>query len=318
MECARVICNDLAGLRNQAIGLAEAAGLQTDVRVLPETGVLARLPGAFGLRQLLRAAPAVVAPPLPGLLIACGGTGARIAASCRGDFLRAVAIQDPRMDLAKFDLVFAARHDGIAGPNVFVTRTALHRVTPARLRAEAAAWRPSFAHLARPLVAVLLGGANGRYRFGPAEAGELGAQLAAMAKAGAGLAITPSRRTAPECVGILRSMLAPFGAYIWNGVGENPYFGMLGLADAVVVTADSVSMVSEAVATAAPVFLVRLPGRSARIGAFMDMMLADGRVRNFAGRLEFWDAAPMDDTPAAGAALRQLVGLPVSAVLETA
>jgi mitochondrial fission protein ELM1 len=84
---------------------------------------------------------------------------------------------------------------------------------------------------------------------------------------------------------------------------------MLGLADAVVVTADSVSMVSEAVATSVPVFLVRLPGKSARIGAFMDMMAADGRVRDFAGKLDMWDSAPMDDTPAAGAALRSLLGL---------
>jgi len=318
MECARVICNDLAGLRNQAVGLAEAAGLDADVRVLPKTGVLARLPGGLGLRRLMAAAPLAGAPPLPGLVMACGGTGARIAAALRGEGVKAVAIQDPRMDLNKFDMVFAARHDGVAGPNVFVTRTALHRVTPARLRAAAADWRPAFAHLARPLVAVLLGGANGRYRFGAAEARVLAAQLSGLAARGAGLAVTPSRRTSPECIAILRAALVPFGAYIWDGAGENPYFGMLGLADAIVVTADSVSMVSEAVATAAPVFLVRLPGRSARIGAFMDMMLADGRVRNFEGRLDLWDAAPMDDTPAAGAALRRLLGLKVAGVLETA
>ena len=55
-------------------------------------------------------------------------------------------------------------------------------------------------------------------------------------------------------------------------------------------------MVSEAVATSAPVYLVRLPGKSARIGAFMDGLVADGRVRDFAGRLELWDTAPLDDT----------------------
>jgi mitochondrial fission protein ELM1 len=318
MEAARIICNDLAGLRNQAVGLAEAARLAMNVRVLPKTGWTTRLPGGFGLRRLLAAAPDAVAPPLPGLLIACGGAGARIAAARRGKGVLAVAIQDPRLDLRKFDMVFAARHDGLSGEHIFVTRTALHRVTPARLAAAAAAWRPKLAVLPRPLVAVLLGGANGRYRFGPAEARQLGAQLAAMARAGAGLAITPSRRTSAECIAVLRAALAPFGAFIWDGTGENPYFGMLGLADAIVVTADSVSMVSEAVATAAPVFLVRLPGRSARIGAFMDMMVADGRVRDFEGRLDLWETSPMDDTPAAGAALRRLLGLPVTPILETA
>jgi mitochondrial fission protein ELM1 len=309
MEIARVICNDLAGLRNQAVGLAEAAGIAADVRVLPKSGWLDRLPGGLGSRRLASLAPGVVAAPLPGLIIACGGAGARIAAGLRGKTVRAVAIQDPRMSLKAFDLVFAARHDGIAGPNVFITRTALHRVTPARLAAEAAAWRPVFNGLPRPLTAVLLGGANGRYRFGVAEARALAGQLARLAQGGAGIAITPSRRTSPAVLDVLRAALAPFGAYIWDGAGENPYFGMLALADAIIVTADSVSMVSEAAATAAPVYLVRLPGKSARIGAFMDMMVADGRCRDFTGVLDLWDAAPMDDTPAAGAALRHLLGL---------
>ncbi len=303
MGVARIICNDLAGLRNQAVGLAEAGGFMLDMRVLPRRGLLSRL------NPFAAPPPLVIAPPLPSLVIACGGAGARIAAALRGPAVRAVAIQDPRMNLKKFDLVFAARHDGIAGPNVFITRTALHRVTASRLAAEAAIWNPMFAPLRRPLVAVLLGGSNGRYRFGPAEASNLAAQLAALLRDGAGIAITPSRRTAPETVALLREALLPLGAWIWDGQGENPYFGMLALADAIIVTADSVSMVSEAVATAVPVFLVRLPGHSARIGAFMDMMAQDGRVRDFAGRLDLWDTAPMDDTPAAGAALRALPGL---------
>ncbi len=90
---------------------------------------------------------------------------------------------------------------------------------------------------------------------------------------------------------------------------ENPYFGMLALADAIVVTADSVSMVSEAVATKAPVLLARLPGRSARIGAFMAALEKDGRVRDFDGRLALWETAPLDDTAEAAAAMRRRLGL---------
>jgi mitochondrial fission protein ELM1 len=213
------------------------------------------------------------------------------------------------MNPAKFDLIVAARHDGITGPNVIITRTALHRATPARLAAEAAIWAPNFSEIPRPRAAVLLGGSNGRYRFDVPAAQDLAAKLANMMDAdGASLVITPSRRTAPDVLAVLRAALQPRGAWFWDGAGDNPYFGMLGLADAIICTADSVSMVSEAVATAAPVFLVRLPGRSARIGAFMDALAADGRVRDFAGRLELWETAPMDDTAAAGAELRRRLG----------
>jgi mitochondrial fission protein ELM1 len=212
------------------------------------------------------------------------------------------------MDLRKFDAILAARHDGITGPNVIITRTALHRVTQARLAAEREIWAPRFAGFRRPLVAVLLGGSNGRYRFEAPQAHELAARLAIVARE-AGLIITPSRRTAPEVVNILREALEPLGAWIWDMQGENPYFGMLACADAIIATADSVSMVSEAVATHAPVYLVRLPGRSARIGAFMDALVRDGRVRDFAGTLELWDTEPLDDTEMAGAELLRRLGL---------
>ena len=90
--------------------------------------------------------------------------------------------------------------------------------------------------------------------------------------------------------------------------GDNPYFGLLALADAIVVTEDSVSMVSEAVATSAPVLLAGLPGRSRRIRLFNRLLQEDGRVRPFTGRLEMWPVQPMDDTIAAGQDVRRRLG----------
>lgn len=310
METARILCTDLAGLRAQAVGLAEAAGFTPDVRVLRARAPWSWLPNALWPWPLRAVEPGAVAEPLPRLVIGCGGAGARVAAALRRPGVKAVAIQHPRMPLHKFDLVFAGRHDGIAGPNVVVTRNALHRATLARLAAEAEIWRAVFAPLPKPLAVVLLGGSNGRYAFDAAFARDFAGQLAAMMRRdGIGLAITPSRRTAPEVMAVLREGLAPLGAWIWDGTGENPYFGMLALADAIIVTADSVSMVSEAVATSAPVYLVRLPGKSSRIGQFMDAMVADGRARDFAGTLNLWESAPLDDTPMAGVELRARLGL---------
>ena len=123
------------------------------------------------------------------------------------------------------------------------------------------------------------------------------------------MAVTPSRRTDPAVTRVLAEALAPLGGYVWDGSGENPYFGMLALADAIVVTMDSVSMMSEAVATAAPVMLARLPGRSRRNGLFTEGLLRDGRVREFAGRLELWPVTPLDDTAEAAAEMCRRLGL---------
>ena len=157
---------------------------------------------------------------------------------------------------------------------------------------------------------MLVGGSNGRFRLDAAVGGELAGQLAAMMRRdGVGVAVTPSRRTDPAVTRVLAETLAPLGGYVWDGSGDNPYFGMLALADAIVVTVDSVSMISEAVATAAPVMLARLPGRSRRNGLFTEALLREGRVREFDGRLELWPVTPLDDTAEAAAEMCRRLGL---------
>ena len=94
---------------------------------------------------------------------------------------------------------------------------------------------------------------------------------------------------------------------IWDGTGDNPYYAYLAIADALLVTADSVSMVSEAAATGKPVHILELDGGDAKFARFHAAMREAGITRSFAGRIERWTYAPPDDTARAGAALRDLV-----------
>lgn len=304
-----ILSEGYAGLQAQALGLAEAAGLRPELRVLTPRAPWKWVAASLWPKPLAAVAEAVRAP-LPELVIGCGGVAAAVGAALRRGSRPVVQVQHPRMDLRRFDLVVANRHDELSGPNVVVTRTALHRVTPARLAAAADEWRPRLAHLKRPLVGVLIGGSNGRFRLDAAVARGLALQLGEMIRRdGVGVAITPSRRTDPAAMRVLADTLGPMGVWIWDGAGSNPYFGMLGLADAIVVTIDSVSMVSEAVATPAPVLLAKLPGRSRRNALFTDGLLRDGRVREFSGRLEMWPVAPLDDTPEAASEMCRRLGL---------
>jgi len=191
-----------------------------------------------------------------------------------------------------------------------VTRTALHGVTQAKLRAAKAAWSPKFLHMRRPLVAALVGGSNGRLRFGEGEAAELAFKLALMMRQfKVSLVVTPSRRTGDKQIAILRRALEPLGGYVWDMQGENPYLGFLAMADAIVVTMDSISMISEACATHAPVLVQPLPGKSRRIGLFVQMLEREKRIRMFETKYETWDVEPIDDTDwAATEMLRRLEG----------
>lgn len=304
-----ILSEPYAGLQSQGLGLAEAAGLAPEIRVLEPRAPWKWFAAKLWPSPAAALPPETLAPPVPDIIIGCGGTGAAVAADLRASGKNIVAVQHPRFDLRKFSLIVVNRHDGLTGPNVLVTRTALHRITEERLAAARVQWGDRFPHLPRPLVAVLLGGSNGRFRLDLRVAAELAASLAEMARRDhVGLVVTPSRRTDPAVTRLFADVLGPLGAWVWDGTDENPYFGMLALSDMIIVTEDSVSMVSEAVATTAPVMLARLPGRSRRIGQFVEDMLASGRVKDFGGRYEPWPVASMNDTQEAAAEMRRRLG----------
>ena len=309
---AWVLTEGHAGMESQALGLAEALGVAPEVRRVRARRPWDWLPGSLWPAPLLGVTTEAgrLRAPWPAVAVTCGNVAAPVGAALRRRGVRAVHVQHPKMDPARFDVVVAARHDGLTGPNVVVARNALHRVTPQRLAEARAAWEPRLRHLPRPLVAVLLGGSNGRFRLDGEVARKLATQLGVMMRMDkAGRVVTPSRRTAPEVTRAMAERLGPLGAMVWDGRGDNPYFGLLALADAIVVTCDSVSMMSEAVATSAPVMVVDLPGRSRRIGAFIAMLQQERRVRPFAGRLQRWAVTKLDDTPEVAAATRRMIGL---------
>ncbi len=256
----------------------------------------------------------MLAPPWPDLVISCGGKGAALSAAIKtasGGTAHAVHILKPRIDARHLDAVIVPRHDGVTGPNVIVTRTALTPVTAATISSGAKRWRDVLGALPRPLIAVLVGGSNDRFQLTPEGARKLGEALRDVAKRhGAGLAITTSRRTGSANETALRAAVSGPGTYFWDGTGDNPFFGLLALADAIVVTEDSVSMTSEACATGKPVYIAGLEGESRRIRRFHEMLQQDGITRPFTGTLELepWSYVPPDDTGRAAAELRSRFG----------
>jgi uncharacterized protein len=298
------------GMANQTRGLAEALGWPITEKTLAIRAPWRFLPPRLWLAPARAVDPAGarLEPPWPDIVIACGRNSiapARLIKRASGGRSFWVQVQDPRFARGEVDLIVAPRHDPAPGENVFRTIGAVHRVTAAKLTADSARWAPVFAALPRPLIAVLIGGDNGVYRLTEASFAALCDRLVALAKSGAGLAITPSRRTGDAQRAMLQKRLAGLPAYIWDGQGDNPYFAMLGSADAIVVTADSVSMISEAAATGKPVHIVELEGGSDKFARFHQQMREAGITRPFNGTLETWHYTPPDDTARAAAEIRR-------------
>lgn len=305
-----------AGMRSQALGLAEATGFTVIEKPLAVRKPWAWLPPQLWFAPLgaVYEAGLPLLPPWPDLIVGCGRNTAMPALAIKrrsGGRTIAAQVQDPGIGHSEFDLMAVPEHDRFRGPRAVVTRGAIHRVTPARLDAERRRF-PALDALPRPILAMLVGGSNRAYRLTLDRLSEVTDQVAAaIREAGGSAVVTPSRRTGPEGVALLRRRLAGVPAEIWDGTGDNPYYAYLAVADAVLVGADSVSMISEAAATAKPVHVFDLEPRfggrgDAKFARFHAAMREAGITRPFAGRIERWEYAPLDDTARAGAALREM------------
>jgi len=308
---AWVMSDGKAGMENQCLGLAEAVGSTPVVKRIalrsPWRQLTPYLP--MGLRTSLAAGSDPLTPPWPDLLITSGRQAVGLALAIRrasGGRTFCVHIQNPGVPFGLFDLVILPRHDRKTGRNVMVTRGALHRVTPDRLADAARRFAPRLAHLPHPRAAVLIGGSNGVYELTPRVMADVADKLAALARdRGVGLMVTPSRRTGAENEAVLRDRLKGLPAEIWDGSGENPYFAYLGLADHVVATCDSVSMITEAASTGKPVHVIELAGGSEKFRRFHEMLYADGTARPFTGTLDTWTYPPLTDTADVAAEVRR-------------
>ncbi|WP_397418879.1 mitochondrial fission ELM1 family protein [Phenylobacterium sp.] len=296
-----------AGIEAQALGLAEALSRQRPADVsIKRVGWrwgLGRLPYPIIPPAARRGNP--IGPPWPDLWIATGRATLPLSTRVRawsGGRTFVVQTQDPRAPLSSFDLVIPPDHDQLSGSNVFSILGAPTRLDTATLAAGAARIAGRVADLPSPRVAVIIGGRSRAHDLPADHARDLAIRIADAARsAGASLMVSFTRRTPPAARAAIAETLADVPAWIWNDEGENPYAGFLGLADAVLVTADSANLATDAAATGKPVFILPVPGRSAKLERLHAALAARGVAQPFNGRFQGPTYLPLAETARAAA-----------------
>lgn len=297
-----------AGNVRQTQALASALGLTPREWVLTPRAPWRwvsprRLPGSS--RALGEDFAAASARP-PALVIGCGRQGALATRLLRSKRTMAVQILDPRIATRHWDLVIAPEHDRLRGDNVVAVLGSLNAVDDEWLGRGRRDF-PALGELPRPLTTVLVGGNSAHATFDASSVDDLASRLAAaLARDGGSLLITLSRRTPDAAVARLRKLASEYPGMLWSGAGDgpNPYAGLLGWADRIVCTADSVNMLSEACATDAPVFVAgadRLAGRPRR---FVDALRDRDRARIFEGAMSTFAVTPLRETARVAAEVR--------------
>ncbi len=315
-----ILSDGRTGGENQSLGVAEMLGFKDpEVITLRPTfrnAILRKLAGLLpvsvayqdfdGLLKHLRTVD---------VLMGAGYGTSRVLRACKAAApnLFTIALMRPAGGAKPYDVVAIPRHDNPPqAENVIATLGNCNRITRDNLAREADRWRVRLQHVRGFRMAVMVGGTSRHAPFSPADATQLIDTLAKTLKAqasnGAGLLVTASRRSGPAVVAALERALTRaekkhgLTTSFWTPGNpdqrDNPYLAYLALADAVLVTADSSSMVSEAATAGKPVYIwgerARMPKK---FRAFYDMLAGQGRLRWWNGQLNLRPpAAPLLDT----------------------
>ena len=275
-----VLTADKPGHTTQALGLADTLGWPYEEKRLAFTGLATTHKRLFGVRGatrigLDRSRSAQLGPLWPDIVIAAGWRPARVARWIRDHSrgkTRLVLLGRRGGHLtSRSDIVVSCRHFlQPPHPRRIETIAPLTRVTQQRLETAAAEWRDILEPAPQPRIAVFVGGATARYRFDPDTACQLGQAVRALAHdLGASLFVTTSRRTAAQAGRVLQQALGPVQhMHMWQaGQPTNPYLAYLSLADVLIVTGESESMLAEAAATDKPLYIYPLPEHPTQLGA---------------------------------------------------
>jgi mitochondrial fission protein ELM1 len=295
------LISDRAGDNAQVLAVAEALQLPFESRRFATRpgAIAANLIGGPSLARGRFTAEAPLAAPWPHLVIAAGTQSEPILADLAaraardGARPRLVFLGRPWARLDRYDLIVTTPQYRVppAG-NVLEIDLPLHRVTPERIAAEAAVWAPRVADLPRPYIAVMLGGPISRYAFDAHTAERIAREAGALAEARGGALLVCGGHRTPDAVParISAALRVPASVFDWRRAQRegNPYLGFLGLADEIVVTGDSMSMLAEACATGKPVHIfdlgegrygMRLPPAPNAAAPRLKTVLLDLKVR---------------------------------------
>lgn len=304
-----IVADGTTGMMMQSMAMAEALGKDAPVfraistpilRVRPQLGAWPGWPLVVGKK------PNFLKGRLPKLLITTGRRMAGFSIGMRRisqGKTKTLHIQDARVPARYFDLMVVPRHDPLSKDvdkpdNVITSTGALNRLTHPIIEKAALALPDTYRELSAKPILVMVGGRNRRYKTTRADFIALGQRLNALSEnKNAHLIIVPSARTPKQHLSALVSELHPERTLLWDEQTDNPYPGLLGLADAVVVTSDSVNMVSEACLTGKPVLVAELQAETGRIAEFHKHMQAAGHTRPLSADDDFSSPVVLDEMP---------------------
>ena len=207
-----------------------------------------------------------------------------------------IHIQDPKVSLNNFDYIIAPEHDGLIGKNVLVTKGAIHYITEDDLIKNQSYLKPKINK--EKVVTMIVGGPNKYYDFNDniIENIFLNVQNDFIDK-GYQLIFIPSMRTPKNIIEKAVNFFNEKQIIIKN-IDKKAYLSSMKLADHIIITCDSTSMISEAAMTGKPIYVAQMPSirKNDRFQNFYKLFKSLNIIRDLEKTIDNWNYTKLNET----------------------
>lgn len=300
-----VLCDDRAGNVSQVLGVAEALLLPYERKNIIYNK-LARLPNFINSYFLIGltddSKKEISGNVFPDIIISAGRKTAAIAAYIKrksAGKTKIVQIMRPGICPKIFDMIVLPEHDKFKDlQNIVRIVGAPNKINKKLLDEQKEKWQPIFNYLPSPKIAVLIGGSTKKGIFTTEHARDISIKASQLLSGKKGsFLITTSRRTSEEATKVIKSSIsAQFYFHDFYSTKENPYLGYLAVSDYIIVTGDSISMMSEACSTGKPVFIYSpkdiIPEKHQK---FQKVLFEKNYAKPLTGNFSDWKYTPLSD-----------------------
>ena len=208
-----------------------------------------------------------------------------------------IHIQNPKVSLQNFDFVVAPDHDSIDGPNVLISKGAIHYLTIDEIN-NAKDYLVNKIEKGKDVITLILGGPTKYYNYSKEHISEIFSKInKQILEKNLQLILIPSNRT-PE--NIIQFAKEYFGknSLIIDTVDKQAYLSSLSLAKYIIVTCDSSSMISEAALTGKPIYVAMIPATRSdkRFQKFRNLLESMNIIRKLEYEMDTWSYEKLDET----------------------
>ena len=233
------------------------------------------------------------------LIISCGRKSVIPSIYLKKNSLKKIVnihIQNPKVNLNNFNYVIAPEHDGLLGTNVFSTKGAIHYLSNNELDNNENYLKTRVNK--KKIVTLIVGGPNRYYDYKKETLEEIFFKIKNnFLNQGYQLIFITSMRTPQIIIDKAKNYFDKNQIVIEN-VDKKAYLSSLKLANHIVVTCDSTSMISEAAMTGKPIYIAQMPTikKNNRFKIFFKLFETLNITKNLENSVDNWSYEKLNES----------------------